>query len=244
MNDALLSQVAWIGDKYVYGPVRGVILQFSGLGATGMKGGADPMELEWGQAGGLVVLPYHDPWAWMNPQTVAFYDEVVAGLFARYDMAPETPVIATGGSMGGHGALLYTLLADRPIAACAVNCPVCDLPFHYTERPDLPRTMHHAYGSYGDISEALTAHSPLHQAAHLPDIPYLIIHGDQDTAVGKAQHSDKLVHALKALGRRVDYWEQPGMGHCGPFDWPLYRHMTDFVLEQLVEKRHESSSAA
>ena len=39
MNDALLSQVAWIGDKYLNGPVRGIVLEFAGLGTTGMKGG-------------------------------------------------------------------------------------------------------------------------------------------------------------------------------------------------------------
>ena len=233
MNDALLSQVAGIGDKYVNGPIRAIILRFPGLGATGMAGGPDAMELEWGQAGGLVVTPYQDPWGWMNPATRAFTDELVDGLFARYALIADTPIIATGGSMGGYEALVYTLLAQRPVAACAANCPVCDLPFHYTERPDLPRTMHHAFGSYGDISPSLVAHSPLHQADRMPDVPYLIIHGDEDRAVGKAAHSNKLVAAMRARGLTVDYREQPGMGHCGPFDWTLQRRMTEFVLEHL-----------
>jgi len=233
MNDALLNQVAWIGDKYVHGPVRGIILRFSGLGSTGMKDGADPMELEWGQAGGLVVTPYHDPWGWMNPAMRAFTDELVSGLFARHSLAPGTPVIATGCSMGGYGALLYTCLSGRPVAACAAVSPACDLVFHYTERPDLPRTLHHAFGSYGDISEALIAHSPWHQADQMPDVPYLLIQGDKDGLVSKAQHADKMAAALRARGLTVDYREQPGMGHCGPFDWPLHRRMTDFVLDQL-----------
>jgi alpha-beta hydrolase superfamily lysophospholipase len=242
MNDALLSQVAWIGDKYVNGPVRGIVLEFPGLGGMGMKGeGPDARELEWGQAGALVVVPFQDPWGWMNPQTVAFTDELVAALFARFALAPDTPVIATGGSMGGHGALIYTLLASRPVAACAANCPVCDLPFHYGERPDLPRTMHHAFGSYGDISAALVAHSPWHQAARMPDVPYLIIHGDEDRAVGKAQHSDKLVAALRGAGRNVEYVEAAGMAHCGPFDWALHRRWTDFVLEQLYPVSSEDT---
>ena len=234
MNDALLSQVAWIGDKYVSGPIRGVILRFPGLGATGTVGGADPMELEWGQAGGLVVTPYQDPWGWMNPATRAFVDELVSGIFARYDLSADTPVIATGGSMGGHGALLYTLLSARPVAACAANCPVCDLQFHYTERPDLPKTMHHAFGSYGDISEALVAHSPLHQAGQdagraVPDYPRRRGPGGrQGAAFGQAGGGD-----CKSRGLNVDYREQAGMGHCGPFDWALQRRMTEFVLGQL-----------
>ena len=129
MNPAHLHQFAWIGDKSLNGPVRGIVLRFSGLGATGMKDSADPMELEWGQSGALVVTPYHDPWGWMNPATRACTDELVDGLFTRYGLSADTPVIATGGSMGGYAALVYTLLAARPVAACAANCPVCALPF-------------------------------------------------------------------------------------------------------------------
>ena len=67
----------------------------------------------------------------------------------------------------------------------------------------------------------------------MPDIPYLIIHGDQDTAVGKTQHSDKLVAALRERNLQVDYQEQAGMGHCGPFDWALQRRYIDFALAHL-----------
>ena len=233
MEDKLLGQVAWIGDQYLNGPVRGIVLEFSGLGTTGMKSSAEPMEMEWGQAGALCVLPYHDPWGWTNAPTRAFVDELLDGLFARYRLAPETPVIAVGPSMGGHGALLYTALGGHAIAACAANCPATDLTYHYTERPDLPRTLHHAFDSYGDISEALTAHSPLFQVDKLPDIPYLLIHGGQDTLANKAAHGDTLAAAMRARGLNLDYVERPEMGHCGPFDWALQRRMTDFVLEQL-----------
>ena len=234
MNEAQLGRFAWTNEDFLGGAIRGVILEFPGLGSMGMKGeGPDAQELEWGQAGGLTVAAFQDPWGWMNPQTVAFTDEVVDAVFARHALAPETPVIAIGGSMGGYEALVYSLKGRHPVAAVAANCPVCDLPFHYTERPDLPRTLHHAFGSYGDISEALAAHSPLHQADRLLDVPYLIVHGDEDTAVGKAAHSDKLVEKMRGRGLNVDYREQPGMGHCGPFDWPLSRRWIDFVQEHL-----------
>ena len=235
MDQSQLERFAWVGDAALSGAVRGVVLEFPGLGAMGMKGeGPNAYELEWGQAGALAVVPFQDPWGWMNPQTVALTDEIVDAVFARYGLASETPVIATGGSMGGFEALLYSIKSRHPVAAVAANCPVCDLPFHYTERPDLPRTMHHAFGSYGDISEALAANSPLHQSQFLPDIPYLIIHGDEDTAVGKAAHSDKMVAKMRERSLAVDYREQPGMGHCGPFDWALQRRWTEFVLEQLA----------
>jgi dipeptidyl aminopeptidase/acylaminoacyl peptidase len=230
LQDQLLDKVAFLGGNHLRGPVRGIVLRFSGLGATALKGEADPMEMEWGDAGGLVVLPYYDPWAWMNPATRAFVDELVDGVRARYKLDPATPVIATGGSMGGHAALAYSMFTRHKVAGCMALCPVCDLAYHYTERPDLPRTLHQAFGSYGDIQAALEANSPCHQIERLPDIPYLIVHGAQDQSVAKARHSDKLVAALRARGLKVNYWEQPGMGHCQPLNWPLYRAMTDFVL--------------
>jgi len=238
MDPAKIQQFAWTNDGFLNGPIRGVILEFPGLGGNGMKGeGPNATVLEWGQAGGLAVLPFQDSWGWMNPQTAAFTDELIDAIFARYALAPDTPIIATGCSMGGFAALLYPIVGRHNVVAVAANCPATDLPFHYTERPDLPRTLHHAFGSYSDISEALIAHSPQHQAHRLPDVPYLVIQGDQDTLVDKARHSDTLVPKMRELGLTVDYREQRGMGHCGPLDWTLHRLWTDFVLSHLAEAK-------
>ena len=233
MEDSLIDKVAWVGKGDVRGPIRAVVLRFAGLGNTALKPDADSVEMEWADAGALIVAPYHNPWAWMNQPTRDFVDELVDGLFARYDLHPRTPIISSGASMGGHGALLYTILSRHKVSACYALCPVCDLPYHYTERPDLPRTMHSAFGSYGDIHETLIQNSVLHQVAQMPDIPYLIIHGLKDEAVGKLNHSDPLVAAMRVCGLKVDYKEPAQMQHCWPFDWPLLRHMTDFVLEHM-----------
>lgn len=61
--------------------------------------------------------------------------------------------------------------------------------------------------------EAVKTASPLHQAETMPDIPYLIVHGDADTAVNKQQHSDRFVERLKKT-HDVTYVEVPGMRHC------------------------------
>ena len=233
ISKELLNQLAWIGTEQVNGPVSGIVLRFPGLGSTGMKTDADAAELEWGQAGALTVIPYQDPWGWMNPRVVRFIDQLVEAIRAHHGLGDNVPLLSTGGSMGGHAALLYAIKSRHRVAACLANCPVCDLPFHYTERPDLPRTMHHAFDSYGDISALLREHSPLHQAAALPDVPYLILHGGQDQSVNKARHSDALVAALRQRGARVEYLELPQMRHCGPFDWPTSRKVVDFVLAHL-----------
>ena len=41
-----------------------------------------------------------------------------------------------------------------------------------------------------------------------------LFHCTEDRLVDKAAHSDKFVAAMRALGRRVEYVEVPGRGHC------------------------------
>ena len=107
---------------------------------------------------------------------MTYTEELLAALRIHYGLPKSLPTVAMGGSMGGLCALVYTRYARNTPVACVVNCPVCDLPFHYTERPDLPRTLYSAFMEDGadTLEEALRAHSPLHLAAELPDIPYTL----------------------------------------------------------------------
>jgi dipeptidyl aminopeptidase/acylaminoacyl peptidase len=230
---ALLDKFAWTNIDSVKAPITGIVLRFPGLGNTGMKSDPEPLDLEWGQSGALTVLPYHDPWGWMNPAEQAFIDDLVDGLRQRHRLSPEIPLISTGGSMGGHAALLYSLKSRQRVAACLALWPVCDLPFHYTERPDLPRTMHHAFGSYSDITAPLLDHSPLHQVRAMPDIPYLVIHGEKDQAVKKSAHSDFMVAAMRQRKMQIEYIERPNLAHGNPMDYETYRRIVDFVISHL-----------
>jgi hypothetical protein len=237
MNKEWLNQVAWIGDQYVKGPIRGVVLSFHGLGSTGRKTEPTTAELGWAEAGGLVVFPYYGPWSWMNRQARAFVDELVDAVYAVYGLSDRTPLISTGGSMGGLSSLLYTRYARRPVAACLALYPACDLKFHFTERPDLPATIHHAFLGYTEDREAVLAeHSPLCQVARMPDIPYLIIQGDRDAAVSKARHSDPMVAAMRARKMNVEYVEVPGMGHVGPMPLAVLEQQIRFVSSFLSDR--------
>jgi len=131
--------------------------------------------------------------------------------------------------MGGHAALLYPLKSRHKIARCLAVCPVTDLVHHYGERRDLPRTMHSAFHSYGNIEAILREYSPLHQAANMPEIPYMVVHGEKDQAVAKARHSDPFTQAMKRAGRDVVYRELPMMEHCDPWDYSSFQAATDFV---------------
>lgn len=223
---------AWIGSVEVKGPVREVVLVFRGLGDGGMQSGPAPDQRGFAENGALCIVPYCGPWSWMNDKAAELTDAVLDAVFASLRIAPETPVVSTGGSMGGLAALMFCVKSRHKIAACFANCPVCDLPFHATERPDLPRTMYDAFAHYPcGVAEAVRRTSPVDMAESFPDIPYLIIHGEADSCVNKQAHSDKFVAKMHALGRRVEYLGVPGMDHCDITHYPeAYRRYLDFVL--------------
>ena len=194
---------------------RCVVVDFMGLGNQWMaKEGDEPRGAVYAAAGAVFVVPYLDPWNWMNAGAVAETDRIVALAKARAGLPADAPVVSTGGSMGGLCALVWPRYTRHRVAAVAANCPVCDLPFHYTERPDLPRTLRAAFAAEPDFEAALRSRSPLHLAPDLPDVPYAVFHGTADRLVDKAAHSDKFVAAMRALGRSVEYAEVPDRGHC------------------------------
>ena len=210
-----------------------MILVFHGLGA-GLADKPGTEELAWADAGGLLVHPYCGPWTWTNRQTRCFVDELTDAVYQRYGLSDEIPLIATGGSMGGQSALLWARYARRPVAACLAVCPVCDLEYHFSERPDVPRTIHVAFRGYPEPMETLfVEHSPLRQVDHMPEIPYMVIHGDKDSDVSKNQHSDQLVSAMRRRGLDVEYVEVPGMGHGGPTPIHVFERQIQFVQDNM-----------
>lgn len=234
MDMDVIKQVSWLSTDYTQGPVKGVVLSFHGLGMTSIKGGPGTEELGWAQAGGLVVFPYYGPWSWMNRQARGFVDQLVDSIYKEFSLPPGAPLICTGGSMGGCSSLLYTRYAKRPVRACLANCPVCDVKFHFSERPDLPMSMRYAFDCYSkDMDAVFTENSPLSQVAAMPDISYLIFHGGKDTAVAKKHHSDPMVAAMRNRNLKVDYVEVPLMGHCGPMPVDLIQKEVDFVRTML-----------
>jgi dipeptidyl aminopeptidase/acylaminoacyl peptidase len=230
MTETELRQVSWIGDAFVRGPIQAVIVTFHGLGFGGLKNGPGYEEQEGAENGGLVVFPYYGPWSWMNRSARGFVDRLIPSIYAHFRLGAEIPLIIAGGSMGGLAALIYTRYSPHKIAACLALFPVCDLEYHFSERPDLPPTVRFALRDEpGDFRLAMRANSPMHQVAGMPDIPYLIVHGDQDQAVNKEKHSDRFVAEMRKLGKNIQYVEIPGMGHGSNVTYAASRAQIDFI---------------
>ncbi len=227
-----IDRFAFTNISEIRKPVRGLVLSFHGLGYMGEITEQNDYTLRLADLGIAFVFPYYGPWSWMNRSGVRFTDALVEAVFHRFSLPDTTPIVSTGGSMGGLSALVYPVYARRTPVAVAADSPVCDLVYHFDERPDLPRTLVAAFGDYScSFEEALRSASPLHLVDRMPKIKYYIVHGDKDTAVNKKAHPDRLVPEMKKAGLDVTYIEVPGMEHCnmGPAAEGYYRFIEENI---------------
>lgn len=210
-----LTNFTFTNHPDVKGPIRGIVLNFYGLGANAMRHETPKQSVFFAGNGVLYLEPYYNPWSWMNDEAVVFVDELLDVIFGHFALPDNTPVISTGFSMGGLSSLVYARYAKRTPKAVVSNCPVCDLVYHYTERDDLPRTLYSAFRHYDmTLNEALKTASPLHLVPEMPDIPYRIFHCGEDKAVNIDRHSRAFVRSMKEAGRNVTLRICEGRGHC------------------------------
>ncbi len=217
INYENLRSFAYSNDKIINGEIKGIVLDFFGLGEMSMYNECDTEMGEiLAEHGIIFVVPYNNPWAWMNKQAVSYTDEILDVLFEKYNLDENTPIVSSGGSMGGQSALIYTTYAKRTPVACVTNCPVCNVVYHFTERVDLPRTLYSAvYNQEGTLEDALKSISPLHLVGNkLPRVKYHIFHCDKDSAVNIDMHSRELVKALEENGYCYTFTVVNDRDHC------------------------------
>ena len=230
---------AYSNRKIVEKPVRGIVVEVSGLGFSEMYGEGYEKGAGYAASGILYIRPYHNPWAWMNDATVRLCDDIVDVLSEDLGIGSDTPVAAIGHSMGGQQAFMYTIKSKRTPVCCAVDCPVCDLVYHFGERRDLPRTLYSAYCDVDapTIEEALMTGSPLHNVDSFPrKTRYFIYHCTDDGAVNISIHSRRLVALMKEKGFDVYYEEIPGMGHCDLPD-EIIKQAERQIKDSLTERK-------
>lgn len=206
---------AYTNADLIKGDVKKIVLTFHGLGFQGMESNHSESSCNDAQNGIIEIVPYYNPWCWMNKQTVDYVDELVDVVKAHFNLGNEVKVVASGGSMGGMCALVYTYYSKHKPARCVTNCPVCDLPYHFTERDDLPRTLYSAYGNCNcSLNEALEQHSPYHLVEIMPDIEYVVFHCTADHDVDFEKHGSKFAAKMKECGKNITFIPVPDRGHC------------------------------
>lgn len=132
-----IRKFAYVNNKICKQPIRGIVVYFQGLNNRDMYE-LDPDEGQfYADQGILYVIPYNNPWAWMNKLAVGYTNEIINVLFRAYGLPENLPIVYSGMSMGGLGALVYTVYAEHKPTACIANCPVCDAVYHFSEREDI-----------------------------------------------------------------------------------------------------------
>jgi dipeptidyl aminopeptidase/acylaminoacyl peptidase len=233
INYENLRSFCYSNDKIIKGEIKAIALDFYGLGGQAMHHNETHLGEKYAKYGIVLIHPYSNPWGWMNKEEVALTDEIIDVLFEKYNLSESTKIISTGGSMGGQCALVYCAYAKRTPCLCVTNCPVCDLPFHFTERVDLPRTLYSAMSNEGmPLDKALESRSPYHLiGSKMPKIPYRVFHCDKDGAVNIDAHSRKLVQKMEENGYEVSLRVVTGRGHCD-FDLEAKEEYEQIVIDE------------
>lgn len=228
-----LRNFAYVNDKICKKPIRGIVIYFFGLGHMTMFNEDHDEAQYYGERGILYVIPYKNPWAWMNRDAVAFTDEIIGVIMEHYDLPEDIPIVSSGRSMGGQCSLVYTAYAKYTPIACIADCPVCDTVFHFTERDDLPRTLYSAvFNEEGTLEDALARISPIHIIDKMPRVKYRIFHCDADKSVNIDAHSKKLVAALCERGYDATLDIVEGRGHCD-LTLDAKRKLAEYITESI-----------
>lgn len=229
-----IRQFAYVNDNICKKPICGIVVAFFGLSATVMYHEDFPDAEFFAERGILHVVPYNNPWSWMNRQAVDYTDEILDVLIEHYALDKNLPVVSSGASMGGQSALVYTAYSAHKPIACVANCPVCDVVYHFTERFDLPRTLYSAlYREPGTLEDALKSISPLHLASKMPPVEYHIFHCNQDKSVNIDAHSEKFVAEMRRLNHHITYDIVDGRGH-GDLTPEMREKYMNYTVEHIL----------
>ncbi len=203
----------------------GIVLEFPGLDGGSCLGGSMEMQAvydsaftrECAEKGVVVAYVFPGPWSWMNRGAVRMTDLVVDALKDRYGFAADEdcPLVVTGGSMGGSGALIYAMDSRHAVRACAAHCPCYNAVECFAAHPEFPRTFLAAVNGYDmPMEEALKRISPEHRIRDLPDIPYLVTADGLDECF-PVEGVRRLADSMRAAGLDVTYMFLEGQPHGG-----------------------------
>jgi len=97
-----LRSFAYSNDKLVKGEIKGIVLNFYGLGGMNMHNSDPGYAIDLAENGIVYVVPYYNPWSWMNRSAVEYTDEIVSVLCKKYELGSDVRIVSSGGSMGNR----------------------------------------------------------------------------------------------------------------------------------------------
>lgn len=125
------------------------------------------------------------------------------------------------------GVLLARFVKDNPenVSKAIGTFPVYDLKYEYFH-------LKSAYKAWEADSSLVDQVNPIHYPTAFKNIPYLIFHGEDDSAVPLKMNSLRLQHDVNSLGGHVILHIVPG-GHSTS-NWNVYHDkvIIDFLLNQ------------
>ena len=209
-----LRNFAYVNDEALKLPLRGIILSFSGCGGQEWFTEDTARGKFFGKHGILYVLPYNNPWHWMNKQALEYTNEVLDIVYQKYAKLRDLPMAITGISMGGYSAMIYSIRGKYKPSVAVLNCPCCDMYYQYEQKVLFQRIFYSAFWhEEGTAQQMLVENSPVNLADQLPSIKYYFFHSETDEVLDKSGHSDRMVARMRQLGYDVTYEEFTGCVH-------------------------------
>ena len=202
--------------EMIKGEIKGIALYFTGLGHTSQPANDMVAAPECARHNVLYILPFYNPWCWMNEKTVKYVDAMVDAARELFNVSADAPVGVYGGSMGGYNTFHYAVKSKNKIVAAALNCPCCNIEY---ELPYSPTTVFRSYFESAiedtdDFEKYAHDNSPINMVDKLPKIPYRFAVGLKDAVLYPSMHSNIMVERMVEAGHDVVRNDFPDVGHC------------------------------
>lgn len=229
--------------KYVEGDIKGIVMEFPGLGGSSCLGGlvgmgeySSDFAQECGKKGIAVMYMYCGPWSWGNKGVIRMADLVIDALKDHYNLPDDIPVVSTGGSMGGLGALMFTHGSRHNIISCMAACPCYDILGEYKSfdaLKEFPRTYLSAIAAYDmPLTEGLKAITPQENIATMPKVPYYVVCNVEDECFDD-EGMAVFVQKMKDAGHDVTFKVLPGTTH-GTFTDEERVSYRNFIINSII----------
>lgn len=208
-----LDIFAYTNEKLLTAPPRGICLEVQGLNACYSIFEDPPRGVFLAEQGILHVIPYTNPWSWLNDRAFAWTEHILAIMIDRCFGSVQPRLCVIGDSMGGYEALVFTAKTRYRVDRCCVNCPVTDLETFTQIDRSRAKTVFDAFDDAPDVWAAIREHSPLRLIDRMPKIPYYMVQCTGDNVLQPEIHAERY-YAAAAEKMDISFDIDPGREHC------------------------------